>query len=693
MLTLTFDKAITGLAASDITLTGVSVTKGTLSAATPAGTYTLPISGFTAGGTLSVAVAKSGVTISGSPRTATIYYVAGSTPDTPVTLSVTANGNATTTTTTLTLAFSQAISGLAAGDITLSGVAGVSKGTLSGGGTAYTLTISGFTAGGTLSVAVAKSGFTITPQTVAIFYAAGGTGPGTPTVTDVTVTPATISVAKGATQNFTATVTGTNSPAPTVTWSIDEAGKDAGTTISNTGTLTVSASESLATLTVKATSTADGTKSGTATVTVTGGGTGTPGTPNFDAAVGIKALTKGGSATYPTIDTDTGIIARDDMTAGSYGTWVSVAIPSDQPAVKANSTITVTYIATSDAPISLKKPNSFDDINPSLGVTLTGDDTLRTFDIPAVNYGTTMPTVISFQTSPPSAPWKLKITQIAVIAGADIAASLPVPDLKPASGGTPKTAVTTAQYTGTVAWAVTSDSSTTVSGNFAAATAYTATISLSAEEGYTFDGIAANAFLVTGALEDGVTHAAGTGKTLSITAKFPATLSPPAPFPLDFTGVTVKGRAGDAVVESANNGFSFTNKTDNYERAWAYFEVTFPAGYSLSDYDTIGYKITGYAGESDETGYKNFYINAFASEADIEEISTGSQLPTTTQIASTNNAIGSTLGSEASRSATITIGSVDGNKVWIAMRTAAKTGFIFKVVDITFSSTNYVVEP
>jgi hypothetical protein len=72
-LTLTFSQAITTLSAADITLSGVSgITKGTLSSS--GAIYTLPISGFTAGGTLSVAVAKSGYTISGSPKQAIIYY-------------------------------------------------------------------------------------------------------------------------------------------------------------------------------------------------------------------------------------------------------------------------------------------------------------------------------------------------------------------------------------------------------------------------------------------------------------------------------------------------------------------------------------------------------------------------------------------------------------------------------------------
>jgi len=90
----------------------------------------------------------------------------------------------------------------------------------------------------------------------------------TPTVTSVTVSPATPNVVKGTTQTFTATVTGTNSPAQTVTWSIVETNKNMGTTINTSGVLTVAAAETLASLTVKATSTVDTTKNGTATVTI-----------------------------------------------------------------------------------------------------------------------------------------------------------------------------------------------------------------------------------------------------------------------------------------------------------------------------------------------------------------------------------------------------------------------------------------
>jgi len=109
-LTLTFDNAIEGFTADDITLSGVSnVNKGTLGGSNP---YTLPISGFTSGGTLSVAVAKSGYTINGSPKTVNIYPIVATLN------SVTADGSSAQTTTQLTLTFDMIIEGLTATNIT-----------------------------------------------------------------------------------------------------------------------------------------------------------------------------------------------------------------------------------------------------------------------------------------------------------------------------------------------------------------------------------------------------------------------------------------------------------------------------------------------------------------------------------------------------------------------------------------------
>jgi len=168
---------IDGLTASDISLSGIpGITKGTLINRgklfiwSDTYSYFLPISGFTASGNLKVSVSKSGYYIHGSPQTVPIYYY-----NTPAVTfeSVQADGSYSLTTTQLKLTFSQEIPNLTASDITLSGVTGVTKGTFSNFGRTCTLDISGFTKGGTLSVAVAKSGINIrgSPQTVTIYKA------------------------------------------------------------------------------------------------------------------------------------------------------------------------------------------------------------------------------------------------------------------------------------------------------------------------------------------------------------------------------------------------------------------------------------------------------------------------------------------------------------------------------------------
>jgi len=91
--------------------------------------------------------------------------------------------------------------------------------------------------------------------------------PATPTITSVTVSPSTAAVEIGGSQQFSATVSGTNNPAQTVNWSVTGGGT--GTSISSSGLLTVGSSQSAGSLTVRATSTVDTSKSGTATVTVT----------------------------------------------------------------------------------------------------------------------------------------------------------------------------------------------------------------------------------------------------------------------------------------------------------------------------------------------------------------------------------------------------------------------------------------
>ena len=162
---------------------------------------------------------------------------------------------------TVGTAYSQTLAATGTASITWS----VSAGSLPGGLTlnASTGVISGMptTAGtSTFTVKAENSAGNATKQ-LSITIAAPA-----PAVTGVTVSPGTATVQKGTTQQFSATVTGTNSPAQTVTWSVT--GGKTGTSITS-GLLTVASDETAATLTVTATSTVDAAKSGTATVTVT----------------------------------------------------------------------------------------------------------------------------------------------------------------------------------------------------------------------------------------------------------------------------------------------------------------------------------------------------------------------------------------------------------------------------------------
>jgi len=293
-LTLTFSREITGLTADDIILSGVpGISKGELGGSGPA--YTLEISGFTAGGNLSVVVAKSGYNISGSPMTISILYIPPETPLTDVSLnSVIADGSATKTTTQLTLTFSQAVTGLTANDITLSGVSGVTKGVFSGSGPTYTLKISGFTKGGNLSVIVGSpSGYNVSgsPRTVTIYrYTSSGGGGGgggssgtsTISITGITLVPAALNLTVGFTGNLTATVTPSNATNKTITWSSSNTGV---ATVSN-GTVTAVA-PGTATVTV---TTQDGNKTAACTVNVS------PALTN----VSFISVTANGSATQTT---------------------------------------------------------------------------------------------------------------------------------------------------------------------------------------------------------------------------------------------------------------------------------------------------------------------------------------------------------------------------------------------------------
>jgi hypothetical protein len=162
-LTFAFSSAVSGLTAADVTLTNGtgSATKGTLTG------NDLSVTVATAG-TVKVKIAKSGV--DSSEKTVTIHKSSGGDPA-GVAYTVTADGAADTTTTTkLTFAFSSAVSGLTAADVTLTnGTGSATKGTLTGNDLSVTVATAG-----TVKVKVAKDGVDATEKEVTVHKLSGG---------------------------------------------------------------------------------------------------------------------------------------------------------------------------------------------------------------------------------------------------------------------------------------------------------------------------------------------------------------------------------------------------------------------------------------------------------------------------------------------------------------------------------------
>ncbi|GLH72921.1 hypothetical protein GETHLI_14230 [Geothrix limicola] len=166
------------------------------------------------------------------------------------------------------------------GNVTIaSGTSQSFVGAASGGTSPYTYSWT-FGDGGTASTASASHTYTNTGSTAVTYTAtftvtdsASHTASATRTITvnpaagvAVAISPTTVSLNTGATQQFTASVTGSTNTA--VTWSVVEAG---GGSVSTSGLYT--APTTAGTYHVKATSQADTTKSATATVTVSAPGT------------------------------------------------------------------------------------------------------------------------------------------------------------------------------------------------------------------------------------------------------------------------------------------------------------------------------------------------------------------------------------------------------------------------------------
>ena len=166
---------------------------------------------------------------------------------------------------------------------------------------------------------------------------------GTPTVTSVTVSPAAPSVAGGAQQQFTATVTGTNSPAQTVTWSASAG------TITGAGLFTApAATASAQTITLTATSTVDATKSGSATVTVPASGSPTPTVTSVTVSPAAPTVAGGTTQQFSAAVTGTNSPAQTVTWSASAGTITSAGLFTAPAATASAQSITVTATSTVD---------------------------------------------------------------------------------------------------------------------------------------------------------------------------------------------------------------------------------------------------------------------------------------------------------------------------------------------------------
>jgi len=270
--------------------------------------------------------------------------------------------------------------------------------------------------------------------------------------------------------------------------------------------------------------------SGTVTVK-SGGGGDEPEEPGeevdrtaFDAAEGLKGLTnEWGTDGSLVADADTGIISTTGI---SVAALFGVAVPAGV-ITGTDGTITIRYIAVAKngVPVKLtaKKNNSAGDLSPSTYIDFVGDGTEQTYDIPAERYGE-IPTVLYFQNNSPTASeWELKILGITYTPGTPSGPTkvdTTITLTAPVTGEVPATTATGTGFTATVEW--TDEDGNALTGNFEPETVYVATITLTLEDDYTFDGIEADSFTVAGGTAE---NAAGTESdtTLVVIVTFPAT--------------------------------------------------------------------------------------------------------------------------------------------------------------------------
>jgi subtilisin-like proprotein convertase family protein len=160
--TVVFNEAVTGFATGDVTLSG---TAGATTAIVTGGptTYNVAVSGMTGSGTV-IATIPAGVctsvasalanTASTSTDNTVTYNLVVAAPTVTINQAAAQADPTGTSPINFTVVFDQAVTGFATGDVTLSGTAGATTGTVTGSGSTYNVAVSGMTGSGTVIATV-----------------------------------------------------------------------------------------------------------------------------------------------------------------------------------------------------------------------------------------------------------------------------------------------------------------------------------------------------------------------------------------------------------------------------------------------------------------------------------------------------------------------------------------------------------
>jgi hypothetical protein len=178
--------------------------------------------------------------------------------------------------------------------------------------------------------------------------------------------------------------------------------------------------------------------------------------------------------------------------------------------------------------------------------------------------------------------------ELVVVDDLDLTSLVP----KPVEGAAPVLTVNESQYTGSVAW------DPSVSGSFAATTAYTATVTLTAKAGYTFEGVGEDAFSHSNATtvtndEDSGTVTLVFEATAAATGSMNATLSL-----INYGEIPVSGAASAVAITQGGASKTLSVAADYENVVWRIDgdEATEVTGNSITlnpdDYTVKGHTLT-----------------------------------------------------------------------------------------------------